>query len=387
MPQNEHDIVQGIVISRKNLLDLVIVAVLLAFGINLIASQFLALPIATPLVTTLLGAVICLASIFYIAKNLYGNRLRDNTYRAFVVFDQPQRNLIPVPRCEFSEMISLYIEAAFAKNSTIKARWDSQPLETYMFSESEDEHIYSMQLLFEAVEYFFLENLSVHLSDYFSNKTFKESNLIKYGRKDIPDVLLSNTFLEMFSRSMRERPAFQELLAIYEEAADDKSGTIIGGPRYQKLELVLPKGSKVKRTGDQKLEIETKRLKLALGTRVSGIGMMIPDEFVQYYLRRSDDTDTYYIDLNIEIKILIKIRSLLSITGWSYYRWIDSFLRDFEKGVSKKAFFDRIGWENTAVILECLHNISKEKRRPKSVHKRQRQDNADVLLSEEQDKL
>jgi hypothetical protein len=91
MPQNEHDIVQGIVISRKNLLDLVIVAVLLAFGINLIASQFLALPIATPLVTTLLGAVICLASIFYIAKNLYGNRLRDNTYRAFVVFDQPQR--------------------------------------------------------------------------------------------------------------------------------------------------------------------------------------------------------------------------------------------------------------------------------------------------------
>jgi hypothetical protein len=117
MPQNEHDIVQGIVISRKNLLDLVIVAVLLAFGINLIASQFLALPIATPLVTTLLGAVICLASIFYIAKNLYGNRLRDNTYRAFVVFDQPQE-------CSGSEILDT--EETKLRRYTVSKRRDHE---------------------------------------------------------------------------------------------------------------------------------------------------------------------------------------------------------------------------------------------------------------------
>jgi hypothetical protein len=38
-------------------MELVIVAILLAFDINLIASQFLSLPIATSIVTTLLGVV------------------------------------------------------------------------------------------------------------------------------------------------------------------------------------------------------------------------------------------------------------------------------------------------------------------------------------------
>ena len=69
---------------------------------------------------------------------------------------------------------------------------------------------------------------------------------------------------------------------------------------------------------------------------------MIPDEFVQYYLGRSDSFDTYHADLKIEINILVKIRSLFSTTGWDYYRWIDSFMKDFEKDVSKAFFFDRI---------------------------------------------
>jgi hypothetical protein len=39
--KDTNNVVQGITISRKNLVELIVVAVLLSFGINVIAVQFL----------------------------------------------------------------------------------------------------------------------------------------------------------------------------------------------------------------------------------------------------------------------------------------------------------------------------------------------------------
>ena len=58
--RDEETVVHGIAISRKNLVEIIVVAILLSFGVNLIASQFLILTIAHPIVTTLVG-------IFYLS--------------------------------------------------------------------------------------------------------------------------------------------------------------------------------------------------------------------------------------------------------------------------------------------------------------------------------
>ena len=54
------------------------------------------------------------------------------------------------------------------------------------------------RLILEATEYFLLRMLSTHLTNYFNDEKFKEENLTKLERKDIPQVLLENRFLNLF---------------------------------------------------------------------------------------------------------------------------------------------------------------------------------------------
>jgi hypothetical protein len=96
---------------------------------------------------------------------------------------------------------------------------------------------------------------------------FKKQTLSTYGRKDIPSVLLTNTFLELFSRPMAERPAFVGF-------GTDNENTVyaIGadGVIFEKFDLTLPKGSAVKRPEKNKIVIETKKVKILMVVRYDG---------------------------------------------------------------------------------------------------------------------
>jgi hypothetical protein len=339
--RDEDTVIQGSAISRKNLVELIVIAIVLSFGINLIAGQVLGWLNQKPFIILLTGILLCLVAIVYTLFSLFGSRTKSHTYEAFLIDGPASDNITDVPGYELAEKVHNYLGGAFAENSALLTLWQKQPKE-------------AARLLIEAIEYFILRELSFHLEEYFNNEAFKKENLITYERMDIPAVLLSNTFLELFSRPMMQRPAFVDM------NDPDSHNTVMAwgdnGAFFDKFDLILPKGSKVKRPEKHKIEIETMKLKISMAVRYDGASTVLPRNFEEYYLHLLNDVE--YTDegarilyspkeIHVDIQITVKSRAMLSITGWEYYRWVDSFLEGIEKAISREAFFNRIQYERS----------------------------------------
>lgn len=354
----KHPIVQGIISSRKNLIELIVVAIIIAFGINLIAGQLIALTVVNPLMTVLLGIILIFSSILYLATSLLGGRIKSHTFKAFIIYKVKKNEIIPVPRYEFSEEIHSYIKSAFGENPALNTLWKKEPLRDFHDRDQIDISKHkSAQLLLEATQYFLLSRLSTHLTDYFAAEDFKKANLKKYERKDIPEILLNNRFLELFSRPMEERPAFME---DYQHEDNEVPGEIVyasglKGAIYDRFDLVLPQKSSIRKPDNNKIEIETEKLKISLVAQFEGFNTVLPRMFEEYYLGINNSIENSVYQLDIDIHVQMKLRSLFSSAGWEYYQWIDSYLDNIEEEVSKDAFFERINWENIYAILQCCN--------------------------------
>lgn len=397
MAKDEHAIVKGIVITRKKLIELIVGAVFLAFGITLIAGQILASVTSAPFVIIPIGVVLCIGSILYLTARLLGKRIENRTYEAFLIYSERKNELLAVPRYIFSENIREYMEGAFAENPALKTIWNKESLKDFPSTLNQapptdkNKRRKSAQLLSEAVEYFVLSTLSIHLADYFAAESFKKEELKEYRRKDIPEVLLSNRFLELFSRPREDRLAFAE------EAFKGKEGIAIAavdtstwkygdikkyrdigecdeivkiyspsGAIYDRFDLVLPKKSTVKRAENNRIEIETKKLKMSVAIRFEGFCAVLPEGFKEHYLGIKDwpeSTSDYKV--NVDVQITMKLGALFSGVGWEYYRWVDSFLEEIEKDMSEDAFFKKIDWESAFTVLQCLEQAQQRQSKKK----------------------
>jgi hypothetical protein len=390
--REEDAIVHGIAISRKKFIELVVIAILLSLGVNLIAGQMLSWFSAEPLITLLLGTLLCLFAISYLTFSLFGKRTKETSIEAFFAYNPLKKEPVVVPRYEFSGDICRFIKAAFAENPALKIRWEKQPLKPYkylvrcedgssfelshdelsklrlVFEGTEDSLMppdgqiginfppitpkenYTVELIVEAMEYFILEELSSHLCYYFSDEKFDEKNLTQYTRSGIPSVLLTNSFLELFTRPKAERLAFVD-------RTEDKDTLTVslehGGSRYYNFCLILPKGSTVARPSDHKITIETKKLKISFAVRFEGAMAPIDNSFQHYYMAYPNMFDLAIYKVWLDIRISVKWRALLSGNGWEYYKWVDSFLNKLEKSVSREVFFKKIDWESTLTLLKC----------------------------------
>jgi len=120
-------------------------------------------------------------------------------------------------------------------------------------------------------------------------------------------------------------------------------------------DLILPKKSIIRRPEDNKIEIETKKLKISITVRFEGFCTVLPSGFEEYYMGIKDRRDIIEYSLDIDAQVSIKLGSLFSRAGWEYYYWVDSFLEKLEDNVFKDAFFDHIGWEAVFTLLQCFN--------------------------------
>jgi hypothetical protein len=277
-----------------------------------------------------------------------------------LIYDIENKKIIPVPGYNFSEEIHEYLNAAFIEKTALKTVWEKSKLGIDFDDNGKKTNNKSNQLIIEAVQYFLLQNLSIHLIDYFADEKFTEENLKTYEREDIPDVLLRNRFLNLFSSPMEERSVFVEESLSYVEDEEEVVSADQDGCLYEKFEAVLPVDSIFKMPSNSELNIETKKIKMNLNTIFEGYSTITPKKFEQYYLNCNNifRYKTFKIDIKVEIKI--KLKSLLSKSGWEYYYWIDSFLDMIEKEVSMNYYFKSINWDTVLTIIHCREIIDSQ---------------------------
>ena len=344
--------------SRASVVELVIVAIVLALAINLIAGSFLSLIGPNHIVYVLYtGLALAALTLIYFGFKILSGRTAASTLEGIFVIKRASGDFIELPLYEYSSDVASYLKSAFAENAALKKAWDQQPISgSFQFDSDSKQVLYSepkaLKLLQEASEYFLLHEFSLHLSSYFTNRDLDENRLVTLSRKDIPSILLSNRILGLFSTPMEDREAFAD------QAAAPARGQVVvlwtQGRMFSRFELVLPKKSVVTRNPNGGITIETPRLVLDLKAEVSAVNTNLPRGVHKYVLGESEPREFSVHRAKISLKARFKFGALLSGAGWDYYRWFDSFEIAIREKFSIDDFFERRGWNFAETMLFML---------------------------------
>ncbi|MBX4258844.1 hypothetical protein KTC96_14245 [Clostridium estertheticum] len=343
--------VSNLLLSRTKFIELIIVAIFLGFGISLTSSSITVITDFKPMVGIYIGGVICILSVIYISSQVFVRRKKGYLYKGFFILNEQENKIVKIEGYDLSETIREYFETAFLENKDLKHIWDCDSLN--LQDELKIPEPRSMDIIREALEYFLLDKLSTHLTDYFKHPF--EKNISVLQRKDIPSVLLTNRFLELFSKPIKDRAAFLEI-----EQEEDVEWYILDveGGTYRKFSLVLPYKSKVIRTNKGEIEIKTHKFDISMKVNFDGCNTVLPAGFEEHYLsiygfENSLANVVYQVEFDFHIKF--NITSLFSSFGWKDYKWIDTFLNSIDNSVTKESFFTKINWTTVATLIKCLN--------------------------------
>ncbi len=361
MHDRQKGLLGTVLASRAILIETLLIALFLSIGVEFLTAGLLELSDFSPGWNALIGALVVLLTIAYLVNRLLGSRETSRHFDGFLIYRSSDDELLKVPRYHFATHVADFLHAAFAENATFKRDWDDDGQDPPDGDAKDFRPLVSTAcsrrsaLIREAVEYYVLRTLSVHLIDYFNLHARSEEEVVRFSREHIPDVLFKNRFLRLFSSPIEERPAFLDLTAnmpadlatVYAVSAGPN------GAMYERFELTLPKNSLVRRTSPQTIEIETKRLRMTLTVEFAGFGTYVPFEFIEYVL--SEDPQTVRASkVGVEVTVRFSTLHMLTRSGWQYWNWVDSFLESLDQRISRERYFSSIQWESARTIISTL---------------------------------
>ena len=367
----------GILTERNSLTNIIIGTIIASLGVNLVSESILQMFFFGAHIILIIGIGASLASVWYFIRIMTAKRTQVRNYSGFFIVDHVEKKVIPVNRYPYSINLSRYLESACAESQDIRMVLERSiyvpdttikiPRENIdeVGIESEERAAVKKlkatpdrRLILEATEYFVLRMLSTHLTNYFNDEKFKEENLTKFERKDIPQVLLENRFLNLFSKPMEERTA-----AAFEDryvSKNTRGGSGESSADFSHFHLILPTKAKVSRIDEKTWEITTQKFTLRVAILYLGADEVLPADFEIYYLRlqeyyqRSNSSMVKEKAIEIEVKVFFKNSIFFSRTGLQYYEWLDSYLDKLEEEFSSSYFFKKIGWDSVSTLMDCL---------------------------------
>jgi len=291
-------------------------------------------------------------------KKFSSARSANISVSGFIIYLKSENKLKEVPRYRFSEQIFRFLSGAFGENEALKRQWEKEPLSN-MYCMEKGKAAASMKLVHEAVEYYALETLSTHLTDYFNQEKYDASELKEFSREDVPDILLKNRFMELFSAPMENRAAFSDDHHRHLGEGVVVMSTGPNGEFYSRFDLTLPKDAVVTRA-DGKIIIETSKFKLTLEIVFNGFCFVTPRNFERYYLglERLDDFTEFEVEFNAGVEF--KLLSIIGKSNWDYHSWLDGYFEKMEREMSGDDFFKKINWETVATLIQCGEEMPKK---------------------------
>lgn len=380
--------------NRSTLLELVLVAVLISLAINLMAAGLSShMSRSADVITSM---VLLGLAFTYLWLTRFGNLAGVFEYDGFLLFDPMTKRLMSVDSYEVASDATRLVEAAISEDEGLKILWERNPLARAhtRFPKAEegeqgaagpkslpkiriervgpesDSYILraglptetGKKLIQELLEYMALEWLSTHVSDFFNQDSFEQSKLKVLAREDIPDMLLRNRFLNLFSRPTNVRAAFLrqepagELPDARKESLDPVMELVMSsgeaGALYQKFDLVLPRGSKLEKLASGGFKIRGPLVNISVEPRFEGYNTLVPAAFLSRYVGIRENVEHVSVfDVGFSMKYQVSWRGLFLRKVLDYHRWAESFADQLEDNVSSDAFFQRIGWRTVETWL------------------------------------
>lgn len=399
-------------LSRKaDLIKLILGAFILALGTSLLANYLTDWLSDKMNVVLIISISLISLVVLYFVYSLLKDTKKSISIESVIVIDPKNKEIFPIPRFEFSERLNRTMKAVFLENEALKKYWEDdfkskkanekkEPIDKKANGEEqnsdkkveyfsivridrkEDEQKKEKKsdvVLEEAIEHVIIDQLSIHLSTFFNDYSNEDQLITELTRKDIPDILLKNRVVNLLSTPFEDRAIFVKAGIADKPREEGEVVSIFGsdGSKYERFDLVLPKGSKVSRPKRCSLEIDNKRINFKIEMKNEGFGSTLPHGFEYNYLGVID-RDLVVKKLDIALTYTIKPLSLLYSSKWNYHDWIDSFAERLEEFASVDKFVERINWDSTLTSIitnnqrkKIIREMEKEKLPPtKPISKR-----------------
>jgi len=378
--------IEKILAQKKDLVRLFLIAAILGFGVGALASLFAGQHSIPPWSIVATCALLVLLSVALLLQDLRATLTFEDEAHAILFLDSALNKLIPVEDYTFSESLHRTLRAVKAESKALHADWDNDPLVPRPKAKGESvakdespKYLYvvkmtldrektpvpkAVRLLEEAAHFVLLEELSLHLSGYFNDRD-DDAFVREMSREDIPDFLLKNRVLNLLSTPIEQRDIF---LKTFPDAGTRPEGVICSlygsdGSVFSRFDLVLPHGSSVHASLGGGITVETKRLSLTMKATYTGTSAVPGRPFVEHYIKAPYDSVASR-NVHISVSGRVKALSLLTSTGWQYYRWLDSFRRRIQETCDFRTFQEAIHWRAVETFLYTSQNEKNVSRHP-----------------------
>jgi hypothetical protein len=357
----ETGFLSNILTTRKSIIEFIAGAVLVGFGVEFIASSIYGhfeLRHKNLVFLCVGSALLIIGLLFFILK-IFGEKRLVKNINGFLIIDKKNKTVIEIDSYDFADATHRNISAAFAEDTGLRKLWTTTDFQIETRTERYQE---VLKIINEAAEYYLLEKLSMHLTDFFNREGYDKNQVVEYERHDIPDILLRNRFLDLFSKPMEHRAAF---LTEEESKESETEKEIVvrsfsNGVMYSRFDLTLPKKSIVKRGPDNSISIVTKRFTLKITVVTSGVNTYIPWDFCKYYLQLESIQDLSELVITFKIQVVFHFGAFFRPIGWHYYHWVDSFIADIIENFEQEYYFKkRIEWDKAYTVIKSIENLKK----------------------------
>lgn len=350
---------------QKSNRDLITNSILIAIGVNLLSTGVIELigPQHKGWILVLFGVTICFFVAFHISYLKYRSLMRTINIKGVFIHNSSTKALLPIADYRISEKMEQYLQAAFTENKAIKRSWEKDELSPFRYEESQKSNpdsaseSQSQKVLLELLEYCVIEQLSTHLTDYF-NFNGNAERVQELGKNNIPDILMENRFLRLFSENMDNREAFSNSKISIDCDRDVVFAMSENGAVYNAFSLALPSDSKVYRK-NREIIIDMPLLTLSLCIIFDGSSTVLAPGFEQYLNINVRDMYVNYdiFQFNISVAAKFKIKSLFKQDKEIYYGWIDSFIDSLTAYASIESFLKRIDWNANYALIRVLRHV------------------------------
>jgi hypothetical protein len=367
----ESGLLEQLLARRDVVLEIIAVAAILAFGVNVLAAVFVHQFGNGWLTGGIAGASLGIV-VVYLLSRVVKARETTRLLEARVFYDASENALVRVPHYRFSTRTAGYLDSLFAEEQQLGALWAKASLAEYVSlrpapgtspsiaaADAAERAGFSSDLICEAAEYFVLGVLSRHLTEYFADERFRRDRLTAFERKDVSHFFETNHFISLFSRKLEEREPFSATGFTESELG---AGAVLygkGGTLYEKFQLLLPEKAELERveveTGPAIRRvtcIKTKRFDLSLSVGFDGVHDAVEDDLRDLYVRY-EDRPLRAFRVQVSVTARFKFGALALPAGLAYYRWVDSYIQQLERELSYSDFLDQIGWETARTVLRA----------------------------------
>lgn len=215
----KNKIFSSLIDNKRESSGLIMTSVLVAVGVNMLSTgivDLLGLRFGFQIKEVILITIGIFLSLGVLAWNAWTNFRRLNQtkkFEGFIIYDEINHKIISVPEYTISTDMAQYQQCASSENKALEKLWKEDNISQFRnFRGKIDQNLLntltqSGTLLTELLEYCLIEKLSLHLTDYY-NEFDGKLKVQEFQKTNIPQVLLTNRFLRLFSEDMINRESF-----------------------------------------------------------------------------------------------------------------------------------------------------------------------------------